>query len=67
MSTVPEVLPARALEMRVLGLIMVTNAFGEHVEHDGVVRVGNETAPVVGKLLVDLLPRIVGGGTRDGM
>lgn len=63
MSTVPEVLPARALEMRVLGLIMVTNAFGEHVEHDGVVRVGNETAPEVGKLLVDLLPRIAGGGT----
>lgn len=67
MSTVPEVLPARALEMRVLGLIMVTNAFGEHVEHDGVVRVGNETAPLVGKLLVDLLPRIAAGGTRDGV
>jgi purine-nucleoside phosphorylase len=63
LSTVPEVLPARALEMRVLGLIMVTNAFGEHVEHDGVVRVANETAPVVGRLLLDLLPRIVGGGT----
>lgn len=73
MSTVPEVLPARALEMRVLGLIMVTNAVGEHVDHDGVLRVANETAPAVGRLLADLLPRIARGGTeqmggtRDGL
>ncbi|HEY7667382.1 MAG TPA: purine-nucleoside phosphorylase [Actinomycetota bacterium] len=63
MSTVPEVMPARALEMRVLGLTMVTNALGEHVEHDEVVRVGNETAPAVGRFLVDLLPHIAGGGS----
>lgn len=63
MSTVPEVLPARALEMRVLGLAMVTNAFGEHVEHEEVVRVGNQTAPAVGRLLMDLLPRIAASGT----
>ncbi len=63
MSTVPEVVPARALEMRVLGMSMVTNALGEHVEHEEVVRVGNETAPAVGRLLVDLLPRIAGGGS----
>jgi inosine/guanosine/xanthosine phosphorylase family protein len=58
MSMVPEVLPARALGMRVLGLAMVTNAFGEPVNHDEVVRVSNETAMAVGRLLVDLLPRI---------
>ena len=58
MSMVPEVLPARALGMRVLGLAMVTNAFGEPVSHEEVVRVSNETAKAVGKLLVDLLPRI---------
>jgi purine-nucleoside phosphorylase len=58
MSVVPEVLPARALAMRVLGLSMVTNAFGEPVSHDEVVRVSNETAKGVGRLLVDLLPRI---------
>ena len=58
MSVVPEVLPARALGMRVLGLAMVTNAFGEPVSHDEVVRVSNETALAVGRLLVDLLPRI---------
>jgi inosine/guanosine/xanthosine phosphorylase family protein len=58
MSMVPEVLPARALGMRVLGLAMVTNAFGEPVSHDEVVRVSNETAKAVGRLLVDLLPRI---------
>ena len=58
MSVVPEALPARALGMRVLGLSMVTNAFGEPVSHEDVVRVSNETAIAVGRLLVDLLPRI---------
>jgi purine-nucleoside phosphorylase len=58
MSMVPEALPAVALGMRVLGLCSLTNAFGEHVEHDEVVRVSNETAIAVGRLLVDLLPRI---------
>ena len=58
MSMVPEALPAVALGMRVIGLCSVTNAFGEHVEHEEVVRVSNETAIAVGRLLVDLLPRI---------
>jgi purine-nucleoside phosphorylase len=62
MSMVPEVLPARALGMRVLGLCSVTNAFGEDVSHEEVVRVSNETAIAVGRLLVDLLPRIARGG-----
>ncbi|MEP6972847.1 MAG: purine-nucleoside phosphorylase [Actinomycetota bacterium] len=56
MSMVPEVVPARALGMRVLALAMVTNAFGEPVSHEEVVRVSNETAKGVGRLLVDLLP-----------
>lgn len=58
MSMVPESLPAIALGMRVLGICSLTNAFGEHVEHDQVVRVSNETAAAVGRLLVDLFPRI---------
>jgi purine-nucleoside phosphorylase len=58
MSMVPEALPARALGLRVLGLCSVTNAFGEHVEHEEVVKVSNRNAVAVGKLLVDLLPRI---------
>lgn len=58
MSVVPEALPARALGMRVLGLSMVTNAFGEPVSHEDVIRVSNETAIAVGRLLVDLLPCI---------
>ena len=58
MSVVPEACPPDALGMRVLGLGMVTNAFGEPVSHDEVVRVSNETAKAVGRLLVDLLPRI---------
>jgi purine-nucleoside phosphorylase len=58
MSMVPEVVPARALGMRVLALAMVTNALGEPVSHEEVVRVSNETARAVGRLLVDLLPLI---------
>jgi purine-nucleoside phosphorylase len=58
MSMVPEALPARALGMRVLGICSLTNAFGEHVSHHEVIRVSNETALAVGRLLVDLLPRL---------
>lgn len=58
MSMVPEALPAHALGMRVLGLCSLTNAFGEHVTHEEVVRVSNETALAVGSLLVDLFPRL---------
>lgn len=65
MSMVPEALPARALGMRVLGLCSLTNAFGEHVTHEEVVRVSNETATAVGRLLVDLFPRLPGEGASD--
>jgi inosine/guanosine/xanthosine phosphorylase family protein len=62
MSVVPEALPAHALGMRVLGLCSLTNAFGEHVDHEDVVRVSNETAVAIGRLLVDLFPRLPGQG-----
>jgi purine-nucleoside phosphorylase len=58
MSMVPEAMPARALGMRVLGLCSLTNALGEHVSHEEVVRVSNETAAAVGRILVDLFPRL---------
>lgn len=62
MSMVPEALPAHAMGMRVLGLCSLTNAFGEHVSHEEVVRVSNETAIAVGRLLVDLFPRLPSEG-----
>jgi purine-nucleoside phosphorylase len=65
MSVVPEALPARAMRMRVLGLCSLTNAFGEHVTHEEVVRVSNETATAVGRLLVDLFPRLPREGAND--
>jgi purine nucleoside phosphorylase len=65
MSMVPEVLPARALGMRVLGLCSVTNALGEEVSHDEVVRVSNDTAKALGRLLVDLFPRLPLEGALD--
>jgi inosine/guanosine/xanthosine phosphorylase family protein len=58
MSMVPEALPAAALGMRVLGLCSVTNAVGEPVSHEDVIRVSNETAVAIGRLLVDLFPRL---------
>ena len=58
MSMVPEAVPARALGLRVLGLCSVTNVLGEDVAHEEVVRVSNETAVEVGRLLTDLLPRL---------
>jgi purine nucleoside phosphorylase len=63
MSMVPEVVPARALGMRVLGVCSLTNALGDEVSHEEVVRVSNETATAVGRLLVDLFPRLPSAGT----
>jgi purine nucleoside phosphorylase len=59
---VPESLPAHALGMRVLGVCSLTNAFGEDVTHEEVLRVSNETAVAVGRLLVDLCPRLPAEG-----
>jgi len=60
MSMVPEAVPARALGLRVLGLCSVTNELGRDVAHEEVVRVSNETAVAVGRLLADLLPQLEG-------
>ena len=57
MSMVPETLPARALGMRVLGLCSLTNVAGD-TTHEEVVRTSNETATAMGRLLVDLFPRL---------
>jgi purine-nucleoside phosphorylase len=62
MSVVPEAMPARALGMRVVGLCTLTNVYGEDVRHEEVVRVSNETAAAVGRLLVDLCPRLPSEG-----
>lgn len=58
MSMVPETLPAHALGLRVLGICSLTNARGDHVSHEEVLRVSDRTASAVGRLLVDLFPRL---------
>ena len=58
MSMVPESLPAHALGMRVLGICSLTNAYGDHVTHEEVLRASNTTAAAIGRLLVDLFPRL---------
>jgi purine-nucleoside phosphorylase len=66
MSMVPESLPAHALGMRVLGICSLTNALGEPVTHEDVLRVSHETAAAIGRLLVDLLPRLPRKELHDG-
>jgi inosine/guanosine/xanthosine phosphorylase family protein len=62
MSMVPEALPAYALGLRVLGICSLTNAYGDHVTHEEVLRVSTTTAAAIGRLLVDLFPRLPGQG-----
>lgn len=62
MSMVPESLPAHALGMRVLGICSLTNALGDHVTHEDVLRVSSRTAAHIGRLLVDLMPRLPSEG-----
>jgi purine-nucleoside phosphorylase len=62
MSMVPEALPAHALGLRVLGICSLTNALGDHVTHEEVLRVSATTATAIGRLLVDLIPRLPGQG-----
>lgn len=62
MSMVPEALPAHALGLRVLGICSLTNAYGDHVTHEEVLRVSATTAAAIGRLLVDLFPRLPGQG-----
>jgi inosine/guanosine/xanthosine phosphorylase family protein len=58
MSLVPEAVPARALDLRVLGLLSVANAVGVEVSHDAVLEAGREGAPAIGSVLAAVLPRL---------
>lgn len=60
MSTVNEVIAARAAGMRVLGFSSVTNVHGEGIatSHDEVLEVGADAARRLGELLLALVPRL---------
>lgn len=60
MSTVNEVIAARAAGLRVLGFSSVTNVHGEGVStsHEEVLEVGADAAQRLGELLLALLPRM---------
>ena len=58
MSMVPEAVPARALELRVLGLLSVANAVGVEVSHREVLEVSRRTGPAIVAVLEDVLPRL---------
>lgn len=62
MSTVPEVIAARHLGMRVLGISLITNAAAglgeEKLDHADVQRVGAEGAERLGRLLDGVLQRL---------
>jgi purine-nucleoside phosphorylase len=58
MSVVPEAISARALGMRVLALLTVTNASGEKVSHHEVVMAAQKTAGSMGDLIGRVVARI---------
>ena len=55
MSVVPEVVPARALGMRVLGLFFVTNKVGIEVKHEDVVEASDAMAGAIGRVIEGVL------------
>src|SRR4051812_42637858 len=58
MSLVPEAVPARALDLRVLGLLSVANAVGVEVSHDAVLEAGRKGADAIGSVLTAVLPQL---------
>ncbi len=59
MSTVPEVIAARALGMRVLGISVVTNTAADHgLSHDEVLEAGQRAAERLERLLTAILSRL---------
>ena len=62
MSTVPEVIVARSLGLRVLGLSLVTNMAGRPgpggKTHEAVVAMGLQQAPLMERLLRDIISRL---------
>jgi purine-nucleoside phosphorylase len=59
MSTVPEVIVARALEMRVMGMSLITNAAGgDHLSHDEVLEVGRRGGAELARLISAILARL---------
>ena len=58
MSLVPEAVPARALDLRVLGLLSVANAVGVEVSHDAVLEATGRTAGAIGEVIAEVLPRL---------
>ncbi|MEO5511954.1 MAG: purine-nucleoside phosphorylase [Longimicrobiales bacterium] len=65
MSTVPEVIVARARGMRVLGISLITNEAagitGENLSHTDVVTVGNNAADAFGRLIRGVIGGIGAG------
>jgi purine-nucleoside phosphorylase len=57
MSTVPEAVVARALDMRVLGLAFATNAAGVEVSHEEVLAASKAAAGTIGAVIVELVDR----------
>lgn len=58
MSTVPEAIVARAHGLRVIGISCITDVPGEPLTHEGVLEVGREAAPMLGRILEDVLADI---------
>lgn len=59
MSTVPEVIAARALGLRVLGLSLITNSAGDNdIAHEEVLEIGRQAADALTDLVLAILGRL---------
>jgi len=69
MSTVPEVIQAQRLGMRVLGLSTITNpaaGMGDaHLDHDDVLRVGQQVRGDLARLVRGIVRETVGNDPGD--
>lgn len=59
MSTVPEVISARKLGMRVLAFSLITNRAGMHTSHEDVLKSANKTGEKFKKILKEIICKII--------
>lgn len=58
MSTIPEVIMAKALNLKVFGISLITNKAGVHINHKSVVRESEKNIERFGRLLTGIIERI---------
>lgn len=58
MSTIPEVIMAKALNIKILGVSLIANMAGSHTKHEDVVKKSEKNIDNFGKILTGLIEKI---------